>query len=79
MFAAFTMGLAIKSYFEFNNQLISRELKSNWAWSLLFLVLSNIGYAIGAMGFRWIELGGVKFCHEKFLDTQKRFYKSLQL
>ena len=51
MFAAFTMGLAIKSYFEFNNQIISRELKSNWAWSLLFLVLSNIGYAIGAMGF----------------------------
>ncbi len=51
MFAAFTMGLAIKSYFEFNNQIISRELKSNWVWSLLFLVLSNMGYAIGAMGF----------------------------
>jgi signal transduction histidine kinase len=51
MFAAFTMGLAIKSYFEFNNQIISSELKSNWAWSLLFLVLSNIGYAVGAMGF----------------------------
>ena len=51
IFAAFTMGLAIKSYFEFNNQIIHHDLKTNWAWSLLFLVLSNIGYAIGAMGF----------------------------
>ncbi len=61
MFAAFTMGLAIKSYFEFNNQLISRELKSNWAWSLLFLVLSNMGYAIGAMGFNEFLLFGNVF------------------
>jgi C4-dicarboxylate-specific signal transduction histidine kinase len=61
MFAAFTMGLAIKSYFEFNNQLISRELKSNWAWSLLFLVLSNMGYAIGSMGFHVCLLFGNVF------------------
>ena len=60
MFAAFTMGLALKSYFEFNHQVISQELKSNWAWSLLFLVLSNISVAIGSMGFHvFLFLGNV--------------------
>ena len=60
MFAAFTMGLAIKSYFEFNNQLIHQGLKKNWAWSLSSLVLSNIFYALGAMGFHaFLFLGNV--------------------
>jgi signal transduction histidine kinase len=51
MFAAFTMGLAIKSYFEFNNQIIHKNLKTNWAWSLSSLVLSNIFYALGVIEF----------------------------
>ena len=60
IFAAFTMGLAIKSYFEFNNQIIHHDLKTNWAWSLSSFVLSNIFCVLGAMGFdAFLFLGNV--------------------
>lgn len=58
MFAAFTLGLAIKSYFEFNNQNIPAQLKFNWAISLFFLLLSNIFVAIGTTGlYAFLFLG----------------------
>ncbi|MEN9756878.1 MAG: hypothetical protein RL755_1065 [Pseudomonadota bacterium] len=76
MFAAFTMGLAIKSYFEFNNQIIHQDLKKNWSWSLFFLVLSNILIALGSMGFHiFLFLGNVSLVVA--LLTMGLFFRNL--
>lgn len=90
MFAAFTMGLAIKSFFEFSNQIIHQDLKKNWSLSLVFLVLSNICLVLGSTGFHaFLFVGnvflviallkmGLLFRHLHRPIT-KRFTKRLQL